>query len=699
MRTSLRTSTSAGGRPRRAGRVVGIGLIALLAALALPGVAGAATHPAKVGNITITPALAGHQVFGLYHFTVSAANPNDSFAFPFSTGPKIGHCVEATAQINSDTGLLRTGDDLSLANNDAANVLGTGLTVGAQQLEWILLDSYKNSPGDATGVEGAAHQSAIWQLTNPSSPTVTRITGSLPAEQATAARTTQLVTDAKADYASVANTGDLSVDGGADLHTCGGTSRTVTVTGSPWTTATLTLTGAGHFEGGGTTTTVALDATGHAQVQVDSTGPGQIDVSATVQIATMVQADNGGNQDFVYLEFQPVTKQVSIVFNDCQNLQLAKTAAPAFSRSYDWAITKSVDQTSVTTSSDTATFVYTVGVTKSAATDSGWKVTGTISVSNPNVTSVTDVHVDEQGVDNGGVCALNASGTLGTLAAGESGSVGYTCTYAAAPSPAAGVNTALVTWTLPDSGETPTVYSANVVQSFAFGAPTTIVHNTVKVTDLFDGGAPATLDGGANLSASASFTYSRTVAVPATACRVYDNTATVTATDAPPLVKSAAVSVQACRQAPPVVPPPPAPPAPPVVPASVPSRTTITLDKRASSPSVKAGGTVDFTITWKNTGKVAARHVLICDRLPNQMSFVTAKGATFKSGKACWSRASVAKGATLTFRVTARVEATVGNVKLVNVATATASNAKPATAEAPVHTRRKAATKPGGVTG
>ena len=197
MRTSLRTSTGAGGRPRRGSRVVRVGLIALLAALALPGVAGAATHPAKVGNITITPALAGHQVFGLYHFTVSAVNAGDSFAYPFSTGPKIGHCVEATALINSDTGLLRTGDDLSLANNDAANTLGTGLTVGAQQLEWILLDSYKNSPGDATGVEGAAHQSAIWQLTNPSSPSVTRITGSLPAEQATAARTTQLVNDAK----------------------------------------------------------------------------------------------------------------------------------------------------------------------------------------------------------------------------------------------------------------------------------------------------------------------------------------------------------------------------------------------------------------------------------------------------------------------------------------------------------------------
>ena len=109
-------------------------------------------------------------------------NASDTFAYPFSTGPKIGHCVEANGIINSDTGLLRTGDDLSLANNDAANTLGTGLTAGAQQVEWILLDSYKNSPGDATGVEGAAHQSAIWQLTNPSSPTRPR-SPAAPAEQ------------------------------------------------------------------------------------------------------------------------------------------------------------------------------------------------------------------------------------------------------------------------------------------------------------------------------------------------------------------------------------------------------------------------------------------------------------------------------------------------------------------------------------
>ena len=90
---------------------------------------------------------------------------------------------------------------------------------------------------------------------------------------------------------------------------------------------------------------------------------------------------------------------------------------------------------------------------------------------------------------------------------------------------------------------------------------------------------------------------------------------------------------------------------------------------------------------------------MICDRLPPHMTFVSAKGSHFVNGRTCWTRASVASGTTLTFRVVARVDANLGNVKLVNVATATASNAKPKTAEAPVRATRHTRTRAGGVTG
>ena len=75
-----------------------------------------------------------------------------------------------------------------------------------------------------------------------------------------------------------------------------------------------------------------------------------------------------------------------------------------------------------------------------------------------------------------------------------------------------------------------------------------------------------------------------------------------------------------------------------------PSNTTISLTKSANVAVVKPGGTVRFTIHWKNTGKTAAKNVVICDKLPSGLTFSSAPGATFKSGKACWSRKSVAVG-------------------------------------------------------
>jgi uncharacterized repeat protein (TIGR01451 family) len=383
-----------------------------------------------------------------------------------------------------------------------------------------------------------------------------------------------------------------------------------------------------------------------------------------------------------------------------KGLALTKTAEPGFVRSYDWTISKSVDQTSVTTAASSATFNYTVVATKSAATDSGWTVQGGISVTNPNVYPVGNVQVTEKGVDNGGVCTLNGSGAIGTLVQGQTVTIGYTCKYTAVPAPLAGTNTATVTWNLPEGSEPTDPTSGTVTQSFTFGAPTTIVHDSVNVGDAFDGAAPATFGGGAAITASKTFTYARTVAVPPSGCHVYNNTANITATDVPAYSKNASASVQVCREVPPTPPTTPVPTVtPPVTPAAVPSKTTISLTKRASSPTVKAGGTVSFTITWKNTGKATAKNVVICDDLPNQLTFVTAKGAAFKNGKACWTRKSVAKGTTLTFRVVAHVDASVGNEKLVNVATATASNAKPATAKAPVRALRNANTRAGGVTG
>src|SRR5216117_2116469 len=66
------------------------------------------------------------------------------------------------------------------------------------------------------------------------------------------------------------------------------------------------------------------------------------------------------------------------------DLTVSKTAAPTFTRTFTWGISKAVDKTLVKLLNGTATFNYTVNVTHNAGTDSAWAVNGTITVTNPN---------------------------------------------------------------------------------------------------------------------------------------------------------------------------------------------------------------------------------------------------------------------------------------------------------------------------
>ena len=90
---------------------------------------------------------------------------------------------------------------------------------------------------------------------------------------------------------------------------------------------------------------------------------------------------------------------------------------------------------------------------------------------------------------------------------------------------------------------------------------------------------------------------------------------------------------------------------------------------------------------------------MICDKLPSGLTFSSAAGATFKSGKACWSTKSVPVGKSLTYVVVAKVDADAGSRTFTNVATATASNAPSRTAKAKVRSLPQKSQKPGGVTG
>jgi hypothetical protein len=226
----------------------------------------------------------------------------------------------------------------------------------------------------------------------------------------------------------------------------------------------------------------------------------------------------------------------SVTVCDGSDLGVSKTATPSYTRTYAWGINKSVDKTKVDQSSGSVVFNYTVAVTHDSGTDSGWTVAGTITVSNPNDwEGVTLTGVTDQ-IDNGGTCSITSGNPTGVVPASSSVQLGYTCTYASAPSPSSYTNTASASWNA-GSASTPDG-SASGQAGGAFGAPTTITNSTIHVTDSIKGalGTVSYTD-----SSPKSFTYSNTVAVVSNQCVTVPNTATITETG-----QNSSKSVQVC---------------------------------------------------------------------------------------------------------------------------------------------------------
>jgi hypothetical protein len=219
-----------------------------------------------------------------------------------------------------------------------------------------------------------------------------------------------------------------------------------------------------------------------------------------------------------------------------EDLGVAKTATPSYTRTYNWNIQKSVDKTKVTTTGSSATFNYTVVVNQTGVSDSAVQATGTITVTNPNdwesvtLTDVTDA------VDNGGTCSITGGDSpTSTIPALGSVTLDYTCTYSSVP--VDGTNTATATW---DSSPVFTPDgSAQGTASVSFGAPTSTVNKQITPTDAFNGGSgvnlctltstPAlfcTLTGtDSSPFTTHTYTYSRTIAVTPDQCVSYSNTA------------------------------------------------------------------------------------------------------------------------------------------------------------------------------
>ena len=224
------------------------------------------------------------------------------------------------------------------------------------------------------------------------------------------------------------------------------------------------------------------------------------------------------------------------------DLTISKTATPSFTRTYNWKISKAVDKTKVEIAGGVATFNYTVKAEQTGFTDSDWKVTGNIHVTNPNNwESVTFNATDS--LPPGGVCTV-PGGTGVVLAAGASADLAYSCTFAAQPGYGTDLtNTGTATWNSA-AYFTPNG-SASGQAKFQFGAPTTTVNKTITVTDTFDGttttlGTLTATD--AVPYTAATYTYAHTVAASAGNCTTHNNTAAITETGA-----SASQTVTVCN--------------------------------------------------------------------------------------------------------------------------------------------------------
>jgi hypothetical protein len=212
------------------------------------------------------------------------------------------------------------------------------------------------------------------------------------------------------------------------------------------------------------------------------------------------------------------------------DLTVAKTAEASYTRTFNWTIDKSADTDKVYSAGggESGNVHYTIDVTKDGGTDSGWQVTGTITVFNTlNDFSVNDVAISDT-IDNGGTCSVDDD--MLDVPANGSASTEYTCTFGS--NPGSGTNTATATWG--DIGSPST--SAQSTADYTFGEPTNIVNDEIDVTD--------TNGGSWHFSDSGSAEYDQTFTDPEGTCTSHENTASITQTG-----QSDSVTVQDCQGA------------------------------------------------------------------------------------------------------------------------------------------------------
>jgi hypothetical protein len=234
---------------------------------------------------------------------------------------------------------------------------------------------------------------------------------------------------------------------------------------------------------------------------------------------------------------QFASKEVTVCVG--ADLTVGATAAASYNRDDLWSIAKSVDKTTVTAADgQVVTFNYTVTAAPNGFVDSGYALSGTITVANPNdweaitadVTAGTDVGA-------GATCTVT-DGEDREIPAGASVVLAYTCAFTGTPA-LTGALTATVTWDK-DAASTPTG-TASGTADVAF-LKATESHSSITVSDdKTDPAHPVTLGTATWDAGPAVFTYSVDKTAAGTTCVTYTNVAQIVETS-----QSASQDVDVC---------------------------------------------------------------------------------------------------------------------------------------------------------
>ena len=300
-------------------------------------------------------------------------------------------------------------------------------------------------------------------------------------------------------------------------------------------------------------------------------------------------------------------------------LVISKTASASYTRTFEWDIDKSVtpDEWDLFTGGS-GTSEYTVDVTRTGFTDSGWAASGTITITNPmNVPATIELVADEVS-DVGGDIPMDVDCPV-TLPHVLAPGATLVCTYSGSlPDGTDRINAAIIK----AEGVPGGVATAPV----DFGDPTTVVNGTVNVND--------TNGMSWQFSNSGSQTYTRTFDCDEDK-GTHSNTATIVQTGQS---DSASVSVTC-------VPPPPQP------------AIDLVIVKTATSPT-PLNGTVNYSLSVSNKGPSTATNVRVADPAPAGISYQTAAPSqgtcVVTAALVTCNLGTVNVGQTVTIAITAR---------------------------------------------